>query len=198
MPKQYYDYFQPNFVSIDRLKGKPLLVNVRNIYTFLVSYYADAKRTFFFDFLVEDSIAARKFKFPDFVKYLSEKTDGWVCKDLIFFQCFAQPGGELVVDWVNRLESIDADMGAFLKTLSVPMANPIDHLNKNVSTDHRCSYDDQTIERVSQTWADDIRLFGFQFDGTYSDDALLYRDTKKWKGRIRYSINSKNLEVSGG
>jgi hypothetical protein len=192
-PRRYYDFYEPSFISLPLIQDKPKVINIRNIYSLLVSYYFDARRHFTYQFLIDDTIASLKYDFKDFVKYLSEKSDGWICRDLIYFPCFAQPSGTLAVDWVNRLENLEADFLALATNIGAEKAPAVEHHNKKVKEDHRQYYDDQTVDLINDTWADDIRLFGFTFEGPYSSSAILHRDVSKWRGRVSYSLTDRVL-----
>lgn len=152
-PKTYYQEHPQWFVHRNAL-AKHVITTVRNIYSWLVSYYHYAPLQLSPVNIKCAQIAATK-DFHYFVHYLANREDTWPCRKLIFFHPFAQPSGEICVDWINRLETIQQDLG-----MDVPTKNETPE-----SEDYRTYYSDALIEFVQQTWQLDHLLYGFRWEG---------------------------------
>jgi len=193
-PNDYYVLGDAPFISSKLLSSVPKLISVRNIYPFLTSYYFDAKRVIYAN--IADSIAANRYRFDDFIKYLSDKEHGWPCRHLLYFQCFEHPSGRLAVDWILRLEEAGSKFSAFCKFIGAAKCPTVEHKNKNTQGDYRTFYSDKAIGMVERTWADDIRLFGFSFDNGYSENAILNGDVRILRDDVNYSIADHRLSIA--
>jgi tetratricopeptide (TPR) repeat protein len=194
-PRNYFSHWVHHTIVRDHIGVPKIFTNVRNIFAFLVSVYEDARRGYTAPQLLPDTFCARQ-GFDYFIRFLSDKKfDSWVNQDLIYFQLFAQPSGEMIVDWVNRTEDIAADLNAFLGAQGLP-ERAVGMLNRKVEEDHRSYYTSALVDLVAATWRDDIRLFGFDFEHGYGDDYLLHRDVSAMKSRIRYSLFERRLIVT--
>ncbi len=71
--------------------------------------------------------------------------------------------GNLLVDYVGRFETLQADFAHLARVLKVPAS--LDHMHKTKHRDHRSYYNSRTIELVAEISRDDIELFGYDFDG---------------------------------
>ena len=72
------------------------------------------------------------------------------------------PEGELMVDFVGRFESLEADFRHVTRVLKIK--GSIEHLNKGTARDFREYYDDDTIELVQRTYSADVELFNYRFE----------------------------------
>ncbi len=193
------DYCKTHFenwsVELRALPPSIKVTNVRNIFSFLVSYFHDVLRFWSSPSHVEDYVSANK-GFAYFVNHLANKTETWVSRDLVFFQLFCQPSGRLVVDWVNRLETIEDDVRALRQYLglSVDETARVAHKNQHVHVDYRTFYTDALADLVEQTWQDDFSLYGFDFDTPYRDQGdFVHRSTDQAKQRWAYSLNTRKV-----
>ena len=180
--------------SIDRslLDGIPVVTSVRNIWHLLVSMH---NYTLSRDNVVSPWLVShRKTDFFDYVQAVAERVDAWPWRKLMFFPLFAQPSGDLAVDFVCRLEHVESDLNAFLSAMGRPPAS-VPHINRSTERDSwKRAYSDKAIQFVADTWSRDIELFGFDFDRGYIDDAPLWGDVSHLKSRIRYSVAEDRLE----
>lgn len=72
--------------------------------------------------------------------------------------------GEVIVNYVGKLETIEDDFSAVCGELGVETKLP--HLNKSSHKKYVEYYDDKTTEIVRGAFAKDIELFGYTFDDT--------------------------------
>jgi hypothetical protein len=153
-------------MPIESVRGKILFANVRNIFSFLVSYahhaggwnpqYCDKHH---YDFGNANS------GFEYLVKTVADRDFLWPSRKLIHYQLFAQPSGTLIADWINRTSLLGQDLQEMAKRYGLSY-RPRDPQRVSVKRDYRLFYTDKLIDLVYQTWAREIELFGFDFDGT--------------------------------
>lgn len=189
--------FLPSYVTAqDELKENYVFATVRNIYRFLVSYYGHAGgfnkkyiNTSHYDY----QNARKGFKY--LIKTISERDgDIWPCRKFIFFQIFSDKG-ELVVDWLNRTESLDSDLKMLSLKLNVRYKRK---QNQRIggNKDYRSYYNDSLIELVDRTWRREMDLFGFSFEGNDFQKAILKREiNEEQKRRIRYFWDDDKLFI---
>jgi len=73
--------------------------------------------------------------------------------------------GDVLVDFIVRLENIEEDMRIVCQRLNIPFSG-VPHLNKGrISYDYRDYYDDETREVVGNWFREDLEQFGYDFDG---------------------------------
>ncbi|EIJ41671.1 Sulfotransferase family [Beggiatoa alba B18LD] len=88
----------------------------------------------------------------------------------------ADEHGKLLVDFVGRYENLSQDFQSICQHIGLDIP-ALPHLNQSNRTDYRHYYTPKTRQLVAEHFAEDIELFGYQFDGTYSPlschDALL-------------------------
>ncbi|MBF0336165.1 MAG: hypothetical protein HQL40_21445 [Alphaproteobacteria bacterium] len=189
------DYFVnvPSSVSRDVAQGSKVFTSVRNIYPFLYSHYEWCKKGFW-KALAVHSVWANRYDFASYLAKLAENDQNWVSKGMIFFPMFDGVSGELVVDWILRTEHLqqDADAMCFAWGLPTPV---IPHANRNTDGDYRRRYTPAMVDLVEKTWADDIRLFGFDFERGYREGAPLRGDTAGMKGRVRYDPATRIADI---
>ncbi|WP_006786978.1 sulfotransferase family 2 domain-containing protein [Thiorhodospira sibirica] len=80
--------------------------------------------------------------------------------------------GNVIVDYIGHYENLQADFGHICTHIGL---KPVDLPHKRKATsrqDYRRYYDDESAERVAQHYAQDIALFGYQFDGVSPDSAI--------------------------
>jgi len=71
--------------------------------------------------------------------------------------------GELGVDFVGRFEHLKEDFQAVMGALGNQKLE-LPHQIKGKGRDFRSVYDDETIELVARTYADEIKLFDYKFE----------------------------------
>ena len=74
--------------------------------------------------------------------------------------------GKLLVDYVGRFETLQADVARISSRLNVAVS--LEHFHKSKHRDYRGYYNSRTIELVAKISRDDIELFGYDFDGVAS------------------------------
>jgi hypothetical protein len=77
--------------------------------------------------------------------------------------------GKLIVDYVGRFETLQADFARISSLLNV--APSLAHIHKTNHRDYRSYYNSRTIDLVAQISRDDIELFGYDFDGVAGEVA---------------------------
>lgn len=100
--------------------------------------------------------------FPSFVRHglKEESIRGWVhFLPQHFFICDAT--GKIMVDFVGRVENLDADFAQVADRLGC--ARGLTKVNAGSRRHYSNYYDDETREIVQQVYAKDIELFGYAF-----------------------------------
>lgn len=175
-----------------------LFSTVRNIYAWLVSYYyhAGGFNPKYHDPNHYDYQNARK-GFEYLVKTISDRNGKiWPCRKFIHFQLFAD-NGSLVVDWINRTETLDQDLEMLAKKLSLSFhRRPKQRLGKH--KDYRSYYTDELFDLVSNVWRREVQLFGFSTDGTDLDKAELKNIiSSDVRNNIKYFWSEDQLIING-
>lgn len=196
--KSEVDIYPPKGVTgnpykIDFLKKKFIFTTVRNPYKWLVSYYNwhthPAKK-------YDNALTKKGFDY--FLKTLAEREgeEKWPCKKMLFFQIFSTKG-DLVIDWVNRMETLDKDLEIMAKKLDIKYTKAekqrVNPLSKK--KDYRSFYNEELRELVEETWRFDLDLFGYHFDGYDPSKAVIKNEVSpEIKDNLKYSWQSNKLE----
>lgn len=178
--------------KVDFLKNKFIFTTVRNPYSWLVSYYNwhthPAKK-------YDNKLTKKGFDF--FLKTIAERDskEKWPGKKMLFFQVFSTKG-DLLIDWANRMETLDSDLEAMAKekNLSYIKAEKqrVNPLSKK--KDYRSFYNSELTELVQKTWKFDLDLFGYHFDGYDPEKALIRNKVSpELKNKIKYSWDSNEI-----
>ena len=78
--------------------------------------------------------------------------------------------GELIVDFIGRLEDIELDFEAVTRKIGIDASLP--HLNKSKRRkDYRAYYTDLTAGLVEEAFREDVELFGYRFEPLVTSDA---------------------------
>lgn len=175
-----------------------LFSTVRNLYEWLVSYYYHAggynpkyRDTHHYDYIN----AKRGFEY--LLKTIAER-DGeiWPNRRMIHFQLFAD-NGALVVDWINRTETLDNDLKMLAEKLSTSF-QPRERQRVGKHRDYRSYYSDELVDLVSTIWSREMRLFGFRFGETLLHEALIKNSVSSdMKKNIQYYWKNDLLKVNG-
>lgn len=191
----YYFVNMPSSVSLDVANNAKVFSCVRNIYPFLLSHYHWCRKGLWKGWAMH-SVWANRYDFASYLEKLAENDLIWISKGLIFFPLFDGRSGELVVDWILRTEHLQQDAEAMCSAwgLTAPV---IPHENRNTRGDYRQAYTPAMVDLVERTWADDIRLFGFDFEHGYRDGAPLRGDTAGMKGRVVYDPVTRGVGFRG-
>jgi hypothetical protein len=157
-------YQREVIVPRSRLKDAIVFSNVRNIYTFLVSYlhHAGGINPRYRDTLHYDYELANK-GFDYLVRAIADRENPWPSRRFIHYTLFAQPSGDFLPDWINYTESLDDDLMLMAEKYGLQVRK---EAKQRVSgyQDHRPFYSDSLIDVVASTWAREIELFGFDFN----------------------------------
>lgn len=76
--------------------------------------------------------------------------------------------GQIIVDFVGRFETFEADLDYVCHRLGIVVSIP--HLNRTSHRDYRTYYNHKSIKRVAEIHSDDIYLFGYSFEGFDGED----------------------------
>lgn len=191
--------FLENYITLySEIQKYFIFSTVRNIYAWLVSYYyhAGGLNPKYHDPHHYDYKHARR-GFEYLVKTISDRSgEIWPSRRLIHFQLFAD-NGSLVVDWINRTETLDQDLEMLAKKISLPFhQRPKQRLGEH--KDYRSYYTDGLFDLVSNTWGRELRLFGFSFDGIDLDEAVLKNMiSSDEKNSVEYHWSKDLLVVDG-
>lgn len=101
--------------------------------------------------------AVREFDFPSYV-------DWEIARDRRHqhrFVCDSR--GNLLVDFVGRLEHLDQDLRTVCERVGLPPPADLPRVGARRHADYREYYDRATRDKVARHWARDIELFGYEF-----------------------------------
>jgi hypothetical protein len=72
--------------------------------------------------------------------------------------------GRVIVDYIGRMEHLGDDFRHVCRAAGLPPIR-LPHENRSRHRDYRTYYTDETREMVARAFAEDIDLFGYNFDG---------------------------------
>ncbi len=199
-PREESKSFWHNIHAKGELSEYDVFANVRNPFGWLVSWAAttgawgnyEGNETHY-----EYPSSSKNFK--EFIKTLATREEYWPSKKFLFFQMF-DSNGDMVVDWVNRTEELDADIKAMAQHYGVEyqskeMVNVSDH------KDYRLYYDDELIEIVLNTWGREMGLLGYTFVEPLVPaklpERMVINRLNHMKERVKYFIEEDLLFVDG-
>jgi hypothetical protein len=170
---------------------------VRNIFAWLVSYagHAGGWNPKYPALKHYDRPHANK-GFEYLIKVIANREDQWPNRKFIHCQLFSGKG-DLVVDWVNRQETLDEDLASLAPREGLEYRKKAPQ-RVGATSDYRRFYNDELIELVSKTWGRELSLFGYDLDGCSAAPGLLGREiSKEQKGSIKYFWKDDKLAVAG-
>ncbi|MBF0391792.1 MAG: hypothetical protein HQL38_03840 [Alphaproteobacteria bacterium] len=191
----YYSMSTPSALSLPTVANgnSRIFSSVRNIYAFLFSYYNWVRRGP--GSWTPHSVWAIRWDFEGWLSHVAESDEAWVSNGFVFFQLFEELSGALVVDWILRTESLQEDLNAMCAAWGLA-APAVPHENRGAHGDYRQHYTPRMIDLIEKTWADDIQLFGFDFENGYRATAPLHRDVAAMKGRVRYDRVTRRVRLA--
>ena len=186
-----------NVIFLPKVERYLVVSTVRNIFDWLVSYASHAggwtpryRNPEHYDF----EAANKSFDF--LLKTLANREDLWPNRKFIHCQLFCN-NGRLIIDWLNRTETLDIDLAA-LASLAGVKHQPRPKQRVGNRWDYRKYYTDSLVELVYETWGRELRLFGYDFEHPESSSGLLSREIDtKTKESICYSWSEDKLSVKG-
>jgi hypothetical protein len=99
----------------------------------------------------------KKMSFEDYIQWRVEEA---LCTQKAFLY---DAQGNLLVDFVGKIENINQDYQHICDKIGVK--NELKHVNKSIHKDYRKMYTDRTFELINAAYAEEIELFGYDFDG---------------------------------
>ncbi len=171
---------------------------VRNPYSWLVSYaghaggwsekYRDSRH---YDY----EIAQKGFDY--LVRSIADRdSEIWPSRKFIHFAIFSLTG-KLVVDWLNRTESLDGDLENLANRRMLTFRRQKKQ-RVGIKKDYRSFYNDALVDLVGQTWGRELELFGYNFDGEVANAGILGRTiTSKQREGVTYNWASDICIVNG-
>lgn len=196
----YYPHSPEHYrqtISLQEIKQYEVLSTVRNVFSWLVSYawHAGGWNPKYRNPDHYDYDAASK-GFEYLLNSIVNRDDYWPNRKFIHLQFFCN-NGELIVDWINRNDTLDEDLALLAKKNKLPFT-PQAKQRVGHETDYRTYYPDKLANLVYETWGRELDLFGYEFDGPKKESSGLYlavdSETKK---NIRYDLTSDVLVVDG-
>jgi len=186
-----------NVILLRAIERYLVVSTVRNIFDWLVSYagHAGGWNSRYRDIEHYDFEAANK-SFDFLVKTIANREDLWPNRKFIHCQLFCN-NGQLVSDWINRMETLDDDLVA-LAAMAEVTHNPRPKQRVGNRRDYRKYYTDSLVELVYETWGRELKLFGYDFENPESSSGLLSREIDtKTKESIWYFWSDDQLSVNG-
>lgn len=77
--------------------------------------------------------------------------------------------GKFLVDFVGRYETLVEDIHTVCRILNISKKTAFPYLNQSRHRDYRAYYSEETKRMVEEYFKDDIRLFGYTFEGLKED-----------------------------
>jgi hypothetical protein len=157
--------------------------NVRNTYSFFVSYmcHAGGLNPKYRDTSHYDFNAAQK-GFDYLLKTVADRVELWPSRRFINYMLFSQPSGEFIPSWINYTEKLNADLVEMARRYKLCY---VERPKQRVSgwNDYRRFYTSDLVDLVSKTWAREISIFNFDFE-----------HSGIWCGRENASIALRKLD----
>lgn len=170
-----------------------LFATVRNIFDWLVSYagHAGEWNSRYCGKGGYDYHAANR-GFDYLVRAIADREEQWPSRKMIHCQLFSS-GGRLVTDWLNRTHTLDDDLAALAKYKGLIFRRRAPQRVGN-RKDYRSYYTDSLVDLVYQTWGQELSLFGFGFESSSLEKAVLkQRISGNQKNTIKYDWASNRL-----
>jgi hypothetical protein len=163
-----------NVIFLRDAEQYTVVSTVRNVFDWLVSYawHAGGWNPRYRNPDHHDFEAANK-GFGYLVQTVANREDPWPSRRFIHCQLFCSDGA-LVVDWVNRLESLDTDL-AQLAAVTGASYNPKPRQRVGHTTDYREYYSNSIKNLVFDTWGRELQMLGYGFEGSEESSGLLGR-----------------------
>lgn len=103
--------------------------------------------------------------FKEFVFFVSQTPDAMSDEHFRSQSSFITDSkGKVFVDFFGKCENLQNDFAHVCGKLSVPLA-PLGHVNKTKRDHYSSYYDEETRDLVALRYQDDIRRFGYSFEG---------------------------------
>ncbi len=196
----YFRHDQKNMREAVILKSKlakiPVFSIVRNMFSWLVSYYGHAggtnpkyANTEHYDY----DNASKGFEY--LIKVLADRDDQWPCRKFIFAQNFASRG-DLVPSWILRNHTLDSDLSNLAKNYGlIYQQKSRQRIGKH--EDYRTYFTDDLVNLVFDTWKREINLYGFSFEENEEQNPTLPREiTQEIKNSVYYNYLNDELMVN--
>jgi len=148
---------------------------VRNIFDWLVSYWGHTgghNKKYANKNHYDYKNAQKGFEY--LVKTIAEREHKWPSREFIHFAFFSYHG-DLIVDWINRTETLDEDLKALAKYKNLSYSRKEKQRVGVRKRDYRKYYNDRLVELVYKTWGRELNLFGYTFEGQNLEKAVLKR-----------------------
>ncbi len=148
-------------IKKQKLEGYFLFSTVRNPLTFLISYYHHVKN--FGDYINSknyDYEDAQK-GFKHLVLKIINRTDKWPSRNFLFPQLFNDKG-EIVVDWINKNETLDNDIKELATKFDIKIPTKKESIRvspKKISNEEY--YDQELLKLVLNIYSREMNLFGY-------------------------------------
>lgn len=128
---------------------------IRNPFSRIVSEY---------NYILLNSKDLKKLSFKDFVLNLENylNNTAYEYHNLSLCDYLLNKEGELVVDFVGRLENFQEDFNVVCDKIGIPKQK-LPHCNKTRHKHYTEYYDDETREIIAQKFAKDIEYFEYEF-----------------------------------
>ncbi len=178
-------------VDYKEVKKYCIFTVVRNIYSWLVSYYnhSGGHTGVYVDKNHYDYKNSQK-GFDYLLKTIINRNDIWPSRKFIFFQIFSNIGN-VIVDRILKQESLDDSLKKMAKDEKLVYVKK-EKQRIGFAVDYRTFYNSSLINLVEKTWKRELDLFGYDFDGFTNQKAYFANEviTKEKKKNINYSIYS--------
>ena len=166
--------YQPNFVVTKGEVGRYFVFStVRNPFSFFVSYYyhAGGHNPKYRDVTHYDYLLCQN-SFEYFLKTVAERYNPWPSRKFIHTQLFCDDG-DLIVDWINRNESLDDDLRRLADHTGATFTRKPPQ-RVGVKDDYRRFYTDELVDLVNTIWKRELDMFGYGFSSQPDDESPYY------------------------
>lgn len=149
-----------DYIGVDRWRQKFSFAFVRNPWDRAVSHYHYRVKT------DQSGLADNHLGFHDWLYEVYErKNPVYRDNEMMFMpqrQWLTDRGGNIIVSFVGRYESLHADFEKIRETIG--RGDPLPHLKASNRGDYRQYYDRESAELVEKAFQQDIDEFGYTFD----------------------------------
>lgn len=176
-------------INPKKIAGYYIFSTVRNPLLFLISYYHHVLGNMGSDNIVHYDYENALKGFDNLVNVIITRDDKWPSKKFLFPNLFDQ-NGNIVVDWINRNETLDNDLKLLLEKYDVEH-KPQERQRVSQKKEPKEYYSKDLLEMVLKTYDREMKLFGYK-DFENIEPKVNLKDFKS--SNIKYDFVSDKLE----
>lgn len=180
---------------VGSLADKFVFTTVRNPFSWFASYAAHAGgwNPKYCDPTHYDYEASNR-GFDYLLKTIAGRDTPWPNRRFIHCQLFTNRG-EFVPHWICRQESLDADLKKLAAFADVTYS-PRPRQRVGGAASYRELFNDELVELVYETWHDELRFLGYDFEGaTEGATKMSCLIAEEFRSSVQYSYDTNVLSM---